>query len=156
GAVPGQLDFVAMENQPRLPLIGNGYLVPNGKHLAVGATYENRPWSKEQATKTNLARLGNLEFRWHSRARGIRCITSDKTPVAGSLHDENGMVLPGYYVSTGHGSMGTVTSHFAGAMIAAQIVGECPPMTLALEGLMSSLRFRQRQARRGYRHGATG
>ncbi|MCZ6642308.1 MAG: tRNA (5-methylaminomethyl-2-thiouridine)(34)-methyltransferase MnmD [Gammaproteobacteria bacterium] len=153
-AVHGQLDFVTTNIQPRLPLLGNGYLAPDGERLAVGATYEYRPWSKERATRTNLDRLGNLEYRWHGRARGQRCIASDKTPVAGLLYADDGTELPDYYVSTAHGSMGTVTSHFAAALVAGQILGECPPMTREIEASMSSLRFRERQARRGYRHGA--
>jgi len=153
-AVYGQLDFVVMEIHPKLPLLGNGYFVPAGERLAVGTTYEYQPWSKERATKVNLERLGSLQYHWQSRARGVRCTVSDKTPIAGPLYAEDGTALPDYYVSTGHGSMGTVTSHFTAALIAGQIFGECPPMTREIEGLMSSLRFRERQARRGYRHGA--
>jgi len=153
-AVYGQLDYVVPEIQPRMPLLGNGYLAPNGERLAVGATYEYRPWPVERATRTNLERLGNLQYRWHGRARGVRCIASDKTPVAGRLYADDGTALTDYYVSTAHGSMGTVTSHFAAALIAALIFGECPPMTREIEASMSSMRFRERQARRGFRHGA--
>ena len=49
--------------------------------------------------------------------------------------------------------MGNVTSHYAGAVVSAQLLGDFPPLTTTLEAALSPLRFRQRQARRGYRHG---
>jgi hypothetical protein len=51
--------------------------------------------------------------------------------------------------------MGTVTSHFCAALIAASVCGEFLPAEPALAALVSPQRFRARQARRGYRFGAT-
>jgi hypothetical protein len=49
--------------------------------------------------------------------------------------------------------MGNVSSPFAGALLAAEITGDLPPMGPALVAALSPLRFRERQRRRGIRHG---
>ena len=81
-------------------------------------------------------------------------MSSDRLPVAGRLFDLNGHPLTGVYATAGHGSMGTVFAPFAGAVVAATISGDFPPLEKELEQALSSARFRTRQARRGYRHGA--
>jgi tRNA 5-methylaminomethyl-2-thiouridine biosynthesis bifunctional protein len=149
--VHGQVDMVRMTSPPTLPLVGNGYLVPHGDHIIAGATYEYTPWEPQTATLANLEQLdGDVE--WLSRARATRCVSSDRTPIAGRLYDENGTALPNTFVSTGHGSMGNVFSHLAGALVASEICGEFAPMTQALQSTLSAQRFRVRQARRGARH----
>ena len=92
--------------------------------------------------------------RWLDRARGTRGVTSDRLPVAGRLFDLQARSLANTYVTTGHGSMGTVFAPLAGAVVAALISGDFPPLERDLEQSLSSARFRTRQARRGYRHGA--
>lgn len=151
--VLGQLDYVAPASLPRAPIVGNGYLAPAGDLLAAGATYEYRPWDPEVASRHNLAQLGELPFEWLHRARGVRTTASDRTAVAGPLFDADGRSLAPLYVSAGHGSMGNVSSHFAAALIAAQITGDAAPMAPPLAALFSPLRFRERQRRRGLRHG---
>jgi tRNA 5-methylaminomethyl-2-thiouridine biosynthesis bifunctional protein len=152
--VHGQLDLVAVPALPAAPIVGNGYLAPVGDLLATGATYEYRPWDPEEATRRNLAQLGSSTHQWRRRIRGTRSVSSDRLPVAGHLYGPDAQPVPGLLVSTGHGSMGTLSSHLAGAVIAAILLGDFPPMTRALEAALSPLRFRERQARRGMRHGA--
>ena len=67
------------------------------------------------------------------------------------MFDEQQRAIPDLHVSTGMGSMGNVFCHYAGEVLASQICGEPPPATRELESALSSLRFRQRQQRRGYR-----
>ena len=152
--IQGQLDLVALPDLPAAPIVGNGYLAPAGSLLVAGATYEYQPWDPDRATAQNLRQLGERQFHWCRRVRGTRAVTSDRLPVAGRLYDVDEAPVPGQLVSTGHGSMGTVTSHYAGAVICAELVGDFPPLTTPLEAALSPLRFRQRQARRGYRHGS--
>jgi glycine/D-amino acid oxidase-like deaminating enzyme len=154
-AVHGQLDFVAAEAAPRLPLVGRGYLVPGGNGLlAVGSTYEYQPWDPHAASRANLAQLAGHRYRWRYRCRGTRSVSSDRTAVAGPLFDPDGRAVPDLYVTTGHGSAGNVSTHLAAALLTAHITGDCPPLQRCLEAALSPLRFRERQARRGYRHNA--
>ena len=167
-AVHGQLDFVSLDpasaTAPRAPVVGNGYLVPHEGQLAAGATYEYQPWDPARASRQNLLQLGDRPLTWRRRIRGTRTVSSDRTAIAGQLIGAPGGAgqrdVPAspagatIYVSTGHGSMGNVSSHFAGALIAARICGDAPPMSPALEAQLSPLRFRDRQQRRGYRQGA--
>lgn len=155
--VDGQIDILASDRLPRLPLVGNGYVVPGAGGLVVGTTYEYRPWPAGSATAANLRQLPEdvgRAARWLGRARGTRAVTSDRLPVAGRLFDLNAHPLTNAYATTGHGSMGTVFAPFAGAVVASLISGDFPPLERDLEQALSSARFRTRQARRGYRHGA--
>ncbi|NIP13249.1 MAG: FAD-dependent 5-carboxymethylaminomethyl-2-thiouridine(34) oxidoreductase MnmC [Pseudomonadales bacterium] len=155
--VHGQIDILESEQRPSVPVVGNGYLVPGEGRLIVGTTYEYRPWSVETATDANLSQLPEdvrQATRWLGRARGTRGVTSDRLPVAGHLYDLDANPVERLFVTTGHGSMGTVFAPFAGAVVAALISGDFPPLERDLEQALSSARFRTRQARRGYRHGA--
>lgn len=171
-AIPGQIDIVAMQSPPALPIVGNGYLAPYARDshesapatsrvapgarlLAAGATYEYRHWEEGRAKRENLAQLATHDYEWMMSARGVRVVASDRCPIAGPL-DPNGEEARKTYVSTGHGSMGMTTSHFAAAIIAAQITGGMPPATRAVEAQLAPARFRGRQAKRGYRYGAEG
>ncbi len=95
-----------------------------------------------------------MRSRWLSRARATRCVSSDRTPIAGRLYGMDHAPIANAYVSTAHGSMGTVFCHFAAALVTGQICGEFAPMTKSLESCLSSDRFRLRQERRGIRHHA--
>lgn len=152
--VHGQLDFVELPRQPRLPLVGHGYLVPSGGLVAVGASYEYRPWDPHAATQANLAQLQGCAYTWRGRQRGVRSVSSDRLPIAGLLDDRADAGSDRLYVSAGHGSSGNVTAHLVAAVLTSLISGEFAPLERRLETALSPLRFRQRQARRGYRHGA--
>ncbi|NNE07240.1 MAG: hypothetical protein HKN20_01635, partial [Gemmatimonadetes bacterium] len=132
-----------------------GYLAPGEHGVAAGATYEYRHWEEGRAKRENLAQLADAEYEWITSARGVRVVASDRCPIAGPL-DPNSDPARMIYASTGHGSMGMTTSHFAAAVIAAQITGGMPPATRAVEAQLAPARFRERQAKRGYRYGAEG
>jgi tRNA 5-methylaminomethyl-2-thiouridine biosynthesis bifunctional protein len=154
--VHGQVELVRVTNAPTCPLVGNGYLVPRQHDLLAGTTYEYEPWDPEAATVANMAQLKDIGMRsrWLSRARATRCVSSDRTPIAGRLYGMDHAPIANAYVSTAHGSMGTVFCHFAAALVTGQICGEFAPMTKSLESCLSSDRFRLRQERRGIRHHA--
>ena len=162
--VGGQIDLfepqaTALAQLP-VALVGNGYLAPTDLGLAAGATYEYGPWTPERASSTNLEHLQTLsgvdsaDVRWRSSHRGTRSVSSDRTPIVGQLVDSTGQSLDGRFVSTGHGSMGTVTSHQGAALLSAELVGDFLPMAPGQAGLLSPRRFRERQAKRGYKFGA--
>jgi hypothetical protein len=69
------------------------------------------------------------------------------------LYSAQGEPLAHCYVSTGHGSAGNVSAHLAAAVVCAHLTGDCPPLARAVEAALSPARFRERQARRGIRHG---
>lgn len=147
--VAGQMDIVAVDERPRLPVVGDGYLAPIASGVAVGATFEHRPWPVEEATAHNLRQLEGYRHRWIGRVRASRAIASDRTPIVGELAE-------GLTVSTAHGAMGMTTAPFAGAIVASRLTGDFPPLERAVEALVEPARFRRRQARRGYRLGASG
>ena len=147
--VAGQMDIVAVDERPRLPVVGDGYLAPIASGVAAGATFEHRPWPVEEATAHNLRQLEGYRHRWVGRVRASRAIASDRTPIVGELAE-------GLTVSTAHGAMGMTTAPFAGAIVASRLTGDFAPLERAVEALVEPARFRRRQARRGYRLGASG
>ncbi len=146
--VAGQMDIVAVDERPRLPVVSNGYLVPIALGVAAGATFEHRPWPVEEATAHNLRQLSGRRHRWVGRARASRAVASDRTPIVGKLAE-------GLTVSCAHGAMGMTTAPFAGAIVASHWTGDFPPLERCVEALVDPARFRRRQARRGYRLGAS-
>jgi len=152
----GQLDWYrSPQPMARLPIVGNGYLIPTREGCVVGATYEYNPWPAERATaynrELNAHLLGGTPLEWSRRARGARCVTSDRTPIVGRL--DGGQQAEGaLWLAAGLGSMGITAGPLAGAMIAAQIGGWLAPTDPYAEALMRPQRFAERQARRGIRH----
>jgi tRNA 5-methylaminomethyl-2-thiouridine biosynthesis bifunctional protein len=154
-AVAGQLDLVAMAHPPQLPLAGSNYQLPQPKtaqatqQVWIGASYEQRPWSPQQASEHNLAKLQaqQQKVQWLGRARGIRCVSSDRWPVAGRVTDQ-------LWASTAHGSMGMVSAQQSASIIVSHMVGIFAPMRQQEEAQLDPRRFLARQARRGYRLGA--
>ncbi|MGA1370442.1 MAG: tRNA (5-methylaminomethyl-2-thiouridine)(34)-methyltransferase MnmD [Pseudomonadales bacterium] len=151
-AVPGQIDRVQTAAVPRLPLVGEGYLVPHQGFLFAGSTYEYRPWEPGAATRSNLAQLAHRPWRPIGAFRGERATTSDRLPLIGPLDQPDESPIPGLWITSGHGSMGNVTSHLAGAVISAALSGHPPPVSDDLSAALLPARFRARQARRGIRH----
>ncbi|MXW50567.1 MAG: tRNA (5-methylaminomethyl-2-thiouridine)(34)-methyltransferase MnmD [Gammaproteobacteria bacterium] len=146
--VGGQMDIVAVDERPHLPVVGDGYLAPIASGVAAGATFEHRPWPVEEATAHNLRQLEGRRHRWIGRVRASRAIASDRTPIVGELAE-------GLTVSTAHGAMGMTTAPFAGAIVASRLTGDFPPLERSVEALVEPARFRRRLARRGYRLGAS-
>jgi tRNA 5-methylaminomethyl-2-thiouridine biosynthesis bifunctional protein len=162
-SIAGQIDHIELPDAPQIALVGDGFALPHAGGCSIGATYEHRPWEPARATAFNLARFD----RWHRAlrsdaagtrsigiSRGTRAVSSDRLPIVGGLFDVDGGSLPRLAVSTGHGSQGTVTAPLAAECIASELVGEFAPLTRDQREAWSSLRFRERQARRGVRHGA--
>lgn len=145
--VHGQVDLVTMQARPHLAVVGDGYLAPTGQGVVTGATFEHRAWPAHKASAHNLRSLEGRPHRWIARVRSTRTIASDRTPIIGDLE-------PGLLVSTAHGSMGMVSAPMAAAIVASRLTGDFAPLEPALETLIEPDRFRQRQARRGYRLGA--
>ncbi len=145
--VHGQVDIVTMDVRPRIAVVGDGYLAPVGCGVVTGATFEHRAWPVRRASESNLRGVSGRSYRWKGRSRATRTIASDRTPIVGELER-------GLYVSTAHGSMGTVSAPFAAAMIASRMSGDVAPVHPAVASLVAPQRFRRRQARRGFRMGA--
>lgn len=166
-----------------VPIVGNGYVTPlpgkekpgrekpgketPGKEkpghgtpttlIAAGATYEYQAWPEGQATRRNLSHVERLSGDGASPerfCRGERTVSSDRNPVVGSLFDLAAQICVDRFVSLGHGSMGTVTSHLAADLLAARIGGDFEALGADGRALVTPLRFRHRQQRRGYRFGA--
>jgi tRNA 5-methylaminomethyl-2-thiouridine biosynthesis bifunctional protein len=163
GRVHGQLDLVrpARGSLGNLAsaLVGEGYVAPHTDEdlVAAGATYEYEPWPVQQASERNyehLRRLGVEQFEASTQIKATRSVSSDRNPIIGNLFSLEGERQPDRLVSTGHGSMGTVTTHLAASVLHASLNGDITPVADSLEALISPLRFRTRQARRGYRFGA--
>lgn len=158
----GQIDRITPDQLPVIPMVGEGFMIPLASDYGIGATYEHKPWSNDAATEFNLRRFDHW---WHSltgrhaarRAveslRGTRAVTSDRLPIVGALFDASGVRVPRLLVNTGHGSQGTVSAPFAAECIASEVVGEFAPCSRTEIETSTSLRFRNRQARRGARHG---
>ena len=129
----------------RLPVLGDGYARPEGPSCWVGATYEYQPWSSADATAANAKRFrkffGHPPSASQGFFRGVRSVTSDRTPVIGRAGPET-------WVSTGHGSIGVGSAAFAGEWIASLICGEVAPVSREVEALCRVERFRERQRRR--------
>ncbi len=142
--LPGQADMFD-DGGLRLPVLADGYARPAGRFCWVGATYEYRPWPPGDATAANAERFQKLFGRAPGASkglfRGVRAVTSDRTPVIGRAG-------PDTYVSTGHGSIGVASAALAGEWIASLICGEPPPVSREVEALCRVGRFRERQERR--------
>jgi tRNA 5-methylaminomethyl-2-thiouridine biosynthesis bifunctional protein len=163
--VAGQIDRVDVRGAARIALIGEGFALPHATGYSIGATYEHRPWDVARATAFNVERFGRWQRALRGDAvvprstaviRGTRAVSSDRLPIVGGLFDADGQRLPRLAVSTGHGSQGTVTAPLAAECIASELVGEFPPLTRDQYSIWSSLRFRERQARRSPRGARRG
>ena len=166
GGIYGQLDLIRPETAPAgrlsLPLLGRGYVTPlpagdEDAVLAVGATYEHAPWPVQRATRANLDHLTALASapgRPVAAVKAERTVSSDRNPVIGTLYDLDETPCEARLVSVGHGSMGTVSAHLGASLIAGRLGIGLVPLAAPSRALVSPLRFRRRQARRGYRFGA--
>lgn len=155
----GQVERLSGIHPPELPLVGSGYAVPlhdetGAAQTMTGGNYEYTPWPPARASAHNT-KHAPAGHRWLGRWRGVRITTSDRLPVAGLLVDQRHEPIPNRLVSVGHGSQGMTTSFLAAAAITSLLTGQPPALDAALSAQLAPLRFRQRQARRGYRFGAS-
>lgn len=143
-SVGGQLDFVRLDNIPKIPIISDGYTIPLEKQLcALGATYEYQALSPEEASRKNIETCFLTDSQ-HSEKhlRATRCVSSDRIPIIGKLDND-------IWISGAHGSLGTSSAPFAASIIASQIVGWIPPLSPEVMRRIQPQRFKERQARRG-------
>ena len=145
-AVGGRLHALKFDGDCAvIPIVGNGYFIPTNQGAVVGSTYEYRVWDDQEALDQNL----NLNqaylpktFAVAETFQSARAISSDRNPVVGRVGDN-------LWVSTGHGSMGTSSAPYAGALIVADLLGLAPVACDEQIKLVDPNRFLERQARRG-------
>ena len=108
GPLAGQLDRFPCGRPPRLPIVGDGVIVPDNASVWAGATYEYTPWTPDRASQANAARYAGIfgaePGPTLNRFRGNRAVTSDRLPVIGADGDT--------WFNLGHGSHGTITAIF--------------------------------------------
>lgn len=147
--VKGQVDFFKLPPHAELnsTIVRNGYVTPalNSRVVAVGSTYERSPQAVTVSTIENRDRLKNLfgysNYRWHSRFRATRTVTSDRFPILGRINSNT-------WLNLAHGSSGTITGLFGGEHIASEICGELSPFCQELKTVVDPHRFERRQLRR--------
>ncbi|MEM1229492.1 MAG: hypothetical protein AAGI15_03070, partial [Pseudomonadota bacterium] len=165
----GQLDIDAVDDAadlPPVPLVGSTYQIPTpiiagrradaGAAQVLGASYEYSPWAPRRASAHNRSTTG-VETAGSARLwqRSMRTVSSDRLPVAGMLHSADAQPLPDLWASAGHGSHGFTTAPLCAAHLAALLTGMAPVIGLDIAAAIDPARFRARQARRGYRFGAS-
>jgi tRNA 5-methylaminomethyl-2-thiouridine biosynthesis bifunctional protein len=160
----------------RAGLAGQGTVVPGlDGRVSIGATYEaidpdDGPGiSDASAHESNLARLSKLlaqpaPVRIEGAFDGIRCVATDRTPLAGAVADERAALaarsvsqgahladLPrraGLYCSFALGSRGLALAPLLGELIACLIEGEPAPIERSLAATVDPGRFLLRRLRR--------
>ena len=146
--VAGQLDHYRANPNGIHPVVGNGYYVPGDGYVVVGATYEYREWTADQARAHNVdlnRALLPSPAEWLAAERGVRCIASDRRPVVGEL-------TPNQWIATAFGSMGTTAAPLAAEYVAAAVTGHISVLPQHVCETLRPQRFEERQARRGIRH----
>jgi tRNA 5-methylaminomethyl-2-thiouridine biosynthesis bifunctional protein len=173
----GQITRVASEflPKPATVICGEGYLCPEiANEIHFGATYDLTSTSCEVSEQDNVANIDNI-LRWFptwaSREQlngsviggsaGLRCTTSDYTPMVGGLpdqkemlsqfkelrHDANackeqfGAYQANAYLNIGHGSKGMISCPIAAEHIASLIADRPSPLDKELELMTSPARF---------------
>jgi tRNA 5-methylaminomethyl-2-thiouridine biosynthesis bifunctional protein len=159
-------------------LCSQRYLAPagaDGQHC-IGASYIKNATDtdlSDEEHSENLQKLGALaelmalspDLPVAGRA-GIRGASQDYTPIAGQVPDpdllewryggaqhqiaEESKIrrLPGLYISTGHGSHGSVSCPIIAEHIAALVCDEVSPLPQTLADVIDPIRFIHRQRRR--------
>lgn len=165
--VRGQLVRVAPTARSealRCTVCYGGYLAPGmeGLHVA-GSTFQRHRTDTGIDPKDNALILNRLTqtlpdqdapFETADAQAGIRAATHDYFPIAGAVPDyaawEKGKdsVIPGLYVSTGHGSHGLVSTLAAAHVIAGAILGTPPPLPESAAHALDPARFLRRARRR--------
>jgi tRNA 5-methylaminomethyl-2-thiouridine biosynthesis bifunctional protein len=156
-SVRGQVTLLpgdAIATRPKLPLAGNGTLIPlHDGRLLVGATWH--PGDDDTALRAedhahNLAQMQRLlggttasdaePSSWSGRV-AFRCATADRLPIVGPLpaadataHDQVRHIVraEGLYALTALGSRGITLAPLAGEIIASWITGAPMPVEASL------------------------
>lgn len=165
----------AASSKIRTVLCYDGYLTPavGGRHL-IGATYEHDARSDEfdpgcldellERLERAVPQLG-LSSPAVSGRSALRATTRDRLPLAGPVPDpvifrelcaEGGCrtippaaMVPGLYVTAGHGSRGVVSALLAAEILAHHLFGEPSPVETDLLDAVHPARFLARDIRRG-------
>lgn len=165
--VRGQLVRVAptaRSESLRCTVCYGGYLAPGmeGLHVA-GSTFQRHRTDTGIDPEDNRLILQRLTqtlpdqdapFEMADAQAGIRAATHDYFPIAGAVPDyaawEMGKesVIPGLYVSTGHGSHGLVSTLAAAHVIAGMISGTSPPLPEGTARALDPARFLRRAQKR--------
>jgi tRNA 5-methylaminomethyl-2-thiouridine biosynthesis bifunctional protein len=160
----------------RAGVTGLGYVMPGlDGRVSVGATYEligsdQGPGIREQtAHDSNLERLSQLlaktaPIRIDGGFDGVRCVATDRMPLAGAVGDEAEALavgarlqgahlrdLPrrsGLYASFALGSRGLALAPLLGELLACQIEGEPLPLERSLASTVDPARFLLRRVRK--------
>ena len=156
---------------PRVPVTGNGYVLPPlpGGIALFGAT--TQPDDLDPAVRTadqhhNLAVLARLTGSAPSIAGGVpagrvgwRCVAPDRLPVIGAVADVRAQAtrldqprfvprVPGLYVFTALASRGITWAALGARIVASQISGAPCPVEASLLDAVDAARFASRHARR--------
>jgi tRNA 5-methylaminomethyl-2-thiouridine biosynthesis bifunctional protein len=167
--VRGQISLCAdsLLRLPRLPLAGEGYLLPSVDGNAIFGASSCRRRRRAAARRRpplNLERLARLSAQplpapWQLQGRGWRCVAHDRLPLVGAVPDEVTLAdaaherlaalprRPGLYLFSGLGSRGIVWSELSAQLLAAQICGAPLPLEAALVDALDPARFVLRQRR---------
>jgi tRNA 5-methylaminomethyl-2-thiouridine biosynthesis bifunctional protein len=157
-------------------ITGQGYLVPGlDGRVSIGATYEPIGPSHEPDLAESIVHQSNLErleqllaqpsaVRVDGTFDGIRCVATDRAPLAGAVADEGAALgagpplhgahlidLPrrtGLYCSFALGSRGLALAPLLGELVACLIEGEPAPIERALASTIDPARFLLRRVRR--------
>lgn len=126
-------------------LCHRGYMIPDGEHLLVGATYDhedlrcdvtasNHAKNAQEAVRALPAsiRLDAQYTTWQGRT-SLRASTRDRLPLVGEVEE-------GLYMSAGHGSRGMVSAPYAAEIIASMLCGEPLPIGRSLRASVHPLR----------------
>lgn len=169
--VRGQISLCAdsLLRLPRLPLAGEGYLLPSVDGNAIFGASSQADDADAQPRDAdhlfNLERLARLSAQplpapWQLQGRvGWRCVAHDRLPLVGAVPDEVTLAdaaherlaalprRPGLYLFSGLGSRGIVWSELSAQLLAAQICGAPLPLEAALVDALDPARFVLRQRR---------
>lgn len=133
-ASAGQVSLMP-RGQARAPLNAilchKGYVIPQGEHILVGATYDHEDMSCDVTASNHAKNRAELEQalpgwagagtdRWQGRT-ALRATTPDRLPYVGKVRQ-------GVYVTTGHGSRGMLSAPLAGECIASLLGAEMVPV----------------------------
>lgn len=133
-ASAGQISLMPRA-QARAPLNAilchKGYVIPQGEHVLVGATYDHEDLSAEVTASNHAKNRAELEqavpgwagegtARWQGRT-ALRATTPDRLPYVGKVGE-------GVYVTTGHGSRGMLSAPLAGECIASLLCADMMPV----------------------------
>jgi tRNA 5-methylaminomethyl-2-thiouridine biosynthesis bifunctional protein len=168
----GQVDFGPSAVAPPHAVTQGAYCGPLDDGVIFGASFQSTlspvAATTAEATLANLERLQGLCPATRAgldpaalRARAsVRATTADRLPLMGAAPDAaawaslqlaDGPRHPGLYVLGGLGARGLTTAPLLAETLAAALVGDPSPLSLAMQGVLDPARFLVRAVKRGER-----